>query len=112
MCLDGIQRLVEPEICAAADPERERDDHEQRPDQDSAQQAEPGTARRWRLPVLGDRPAGSRREHGIAVALRYGAAPDASLQCRPHTNEAAPEGACDKKRYPTLRPKDRTSMKR
>ena len=93
MRLDRVHRLVEPEVGAAADPECDRDDDEQRSDQDPAEDAETAPTRRRGLTVAGDGADRAGRKDGIAVSIEPGAAADASLQCRPHANEMAPEGA-------------------
>ena len=81
----GRDRLVEVQIGAACDGEAERREDDERPDHDPPEEAERGLRRRRRLPVAGDRAEGPWREDGLAVPV-VGSAPDASLQCGPHTN--------------------------
>jgi hypothetical protein len=96
--------LVRVEIAASDPAEDQRRDAEQRDQQDAPEKPEPARCRRRRLAVTGDGADRGRRrrrwENGLAVARCLGAAPDASLQCRPHRNRYGARRAPARARIP------------
>jgi hypothetical protein len=86
MRLDLGHLLVPPEVHAPARTGNDGQDEQQKPDEDAAEQADMPLDRRLLVPT--DRGDRRRREDGVTVVrtvpVDVGAAPHASLQCRPH----------------------------
>jgi hypothetical protein len=85
---DRSDALVEPEVGAAGDRADDDEDRDQHPREDGPQPGPARARRRLRLAVDRDRREGPGGEHGPSVPGHGRPAANASLQRRPHTQDA------------------------